>query len=71
MAIAAGQGTGFHFSPVSAEMLRATIPRVMRAWRDRALWRRLQANALATDVSWSRSAARYAALYRAMVADAG
>jgi starch synthase len=71
MAIAAGQGTGFHFSPVSTEMLRATIPRVMRAWRDRALWRRLQANALATDVSWSRSAARYAALYRAMVADAG
>jgi starch synthase len=71
MALAAGLGTGFHFSPVGAEMLRATIPRVLRVWRDRALWRTLQANALATDVSWSRSAARYAALYRDMVADAG
>jgi len=71
MAIAAGQGTGFHFAPVNAEMLAATIGRAARVWRDRAVWRRLQANALATDVSWARSAARYAALYREMLADAG
>ncbi len=71
MALAEGLGTGFHFAPVNAEMLQATIPRVMRAWRDPALWRKLQANALATDVSWSRSAARYAALYREMTQDAG
>jgi starch synthase len=71
MALAAGIGTGFHFAPVTAEMLQATVPRVLRAWRDPALWRRLQANALRTDVSWHRSAARYAALLRAMVADAG
>jgi starch synthase len=71
MAIAAGQGTGFHFAPVNTEMLQATILRVTRIWRDQALWRRLQANALATDVSWSRSAGRYAALLRDMVADAG
>lgn len=71
MALAQGLGTGFHFSPVTAEMLAATILRVARVWRDQALWRRLQANALGTDVSWERSAARYAALYREMVADAG
>ncbi|WP_270936661.1 glycogen synthase GlgA [Falsiroseomonas oryzae] len=71
MALAAGIGTGFHFAPVTQEMLAATMLRVARVWRDRAAWRRLQANALATDVSWSRSAARYAALYREMVADAG
>ena len=71
MALAAGQGTGFHFAPVMTEMLQATIPRVARLWQDRATWRRLQANALGTDVSWHRSGARYAALLRAMVADAG
>jgi starch synthase len=71
MALAEGVGTGFHFSPVTQEMLAATVLRVARLWRDPALWRRLQANALRTDVSWSRSAARYAALFHEMVADAG
>lgn len=70
MALAEGIGNGFHFSPASEEMLAATILRVARIWRDRALWRKLQGNALRCDVSWSRSASRYAALYREMVADA-
>ena len=64
-------GTGFHFSPVTQEMLAATVLRVTRLWRNQGIWRRLQANALRTDVSWARSAERYAALYREMVADAG
>jgi starch synthase len=71
MALAEGIGTGFHFSPVTQEMLGATVLRVARVWRDQALWRRLQTNALRTDVSWSRSASRYAALFQEMVADAG
>jgi starch synthase len=71
MALAEGIGTGFHFSPVTQEMLAATVLRMAQLWRDKALWRRLQANALRTDVSWSRSAARYAALFREMIADAG
>jgi starch synthase len=52
-------------------MLAATIGRAGRLWRDRPLWARLQSNAMRTDVSWSRSAKRYAALYRDMLADAG
>jgi starch synthase len=71
MALAEGIGTGLHFAPVNAEMLSATVIRTARLWRDKALWRRLQANAMRCDVSWTRSAARYAALYREMVADAG
>jgi starch synthase len=71
MALAAGAGTGFHFAPVTQEMLQAAVLRAARVWRDRATWKRLQANALATDVSWTRSAARYAQLYRDMIADAG
>jgi starch synthase len=71
MALAEGIGNGFHFSPVTQEMLAATVLRVMRVWRDPKLWRKLQGNALRCDVSWSRSAARYADLYREMMADAG
>ncbi|MGG5808708.1 glycogen synthase GlgA [Falsiroseomonas sp. CW058] len=71
MALAAGCGTGLHFSPVTREMLEAAIGRAAMLWRDRDAWRRLQANGMATDVSWTRSAARYAALYRSLVADAG
>jgi starch synthase len=71
MALAEGIGTGFHFAPVTTEMLASAIQRAAIVWRDPALWRRLQANAMRTDVSWARSAKRYAALFRAMIADAG
>jgi starch synthase len=64
MALARGLGTGFHFSPVTAEMLTAAILRALDAWREPEVWRRLQRNAMQTDVSWRRPAARYAALYR-------
>ncbi len=64
MALAEGIGTGFHFSPVTSEMLAATILRVDAVWRQPEIWRQLQRNAMQTDVSWRRPAARYAALYR-------
>ncbi len=70
-ALALGMGNGFHFAPVTAEMLQAAVLRVTRLWRDKPLWKKLQANALTSDVSWDRSAARYAALFREMVAGAG
>ena len=62
----AGQrlGTGFHFAPVQAEMLAAAILRVLCGVAAAGLWRRLQRNAMQTDVSWRRPAAQYAALYR-------
>ena len=64
MALAAGIGTGFHFAPVQTEMLEAAILRALSVWRQPDVWRRLQHNAMRTDVSWRRPAARYAALYR-------
>lgn len=64
MALAVGIGTGFHFSPVTSEMLAAAILRALSVWRQPDVWRRLQRNALQTDVGWHRPAARYAALYR-------
>ncbi len=67
MAMAAGVGTGFHFSPVAPEMLQAAILRALAVWRRSDLWLRLQRNAMRTEVGWRGPAARYAALYRELV----
>lgn len=64
MALQAGWGTGLQFSPVSAGMLAATLRRAAALSADPPAWRRVQRNAMATDVSWARSAARYTALLR-------
>jgi starch synthase len=66
MAIAAGAGTGFNFAPVTQEMLMAAIERAVRLYRTPGAWARLERNAMASDVSWARSAARYADLFREM-----
>ncbi|MFB2550303.1 glycogen synthase GlgA [Ensifer soli] len=62
-ALTAGVATGFQFSPVTADSLRLAIDRAIAAFRDPALWSSLQARGMASDVSWERSAGRYAALY--------
>jgi starch synthase len=67
MALAAGIGAGFHFAPVTVEMLEAAIMRALSVWRQPPLWRQLQRNAMQTEVGWRRPAARYAALYRELV----
>lgn len=66
MALAAGAGTGFNFAPVTHPMLQASIERAIRLYRQPEAWARLRANAMATDVSWARSARRYAALFHEM-----
>ncbi len=68
MALAAGAGTGIQFMPVTADALRFAFERAASLWRNQAVWRRIQARAMATDVSWARPAARYAKLYRDLVA---
>lgn len=66
-ALAAGVATGVQFAPVSQEMLAAALQRTAALWRDRAAWRQVQANAMRSDVSWRRSAAHYAALFRSLI----
>jgi starch synthase len=70
-ALGAGCGSGVQFAPVTREMLGAAILRTGALWRRPAVWRRLQHNAMRTDVSWRRPAARYAALFRGVVAERG
>ncbi len=71
MALAQGIGTGVQFSPVTADALAGAIERTAGLWRAPETWRKLQANALATDVSWRGPAARYASLFRGMLAERG
>ena len=68
MALTAGVGTGIQFAPVTRENLELAISRGIALWRDRALWRRMQLRAMATDVGWTRPAKRYAALFRELAA---
>ena len=68
MALAAGAGTGLQFVPVTHQNLEFAIGRAIVLRRDRALWRRMQARAMATDVGWTRPAQRYGAIFRELAA---
>jgi len=69
MSLAAGAGTGVQFAPVSAPMLENAIRRTAALYRQPDVWRRLQANGMATDVSWRQPARLYAELYRGLIAE--
>lgn len=68
-ALAAGVANGIMFSPVNAGGLRHALRRAAALYADEAAWRRLQRRAMASDVSWTRSAASYAALYARVKAE--
>jgi starch synthase len=69
MALAAGVATGVQFAPVEAPMLEAALRQTAALRRDPTTWARLQANGMATDVSWTGPAGRYAALYRGLISE--
>lgn len=62
-----GVATGFKFGPVTAENLANTLRRAHAAFQDKAAWRTMQDNGMATDVSWRARARSYADLYREML----
>ena len=62
-------GNGFVFSAYDHWDLYAQVVRALETFRQPALWRRLQANAMSTDVSWANSADKYVRLYRAAIAN--
>jgi starch synthase len=62
-ALAAEVATGFQFSPVSPDALREALRRAVLAFAEPKVWERLQNRGMKADVSWDRSALRYASLY--------
>ena len=69
MSLASGAATGVQFAPVETAMLENAIRRTLELYRAPEAWRRLQLNGMATDVSWSQSAKRYAQLYAGLIAE--
>ena len=53
------QGTGFHFSPYSAEGLMNTVAEALKNYRDAARWKTLARRCLAQDFSCEGTAAEY------------
>jgi starch synthase len=60
-----GEGTGFVFTPFTAEALRAALDDALACYEQRDKWQRLIDNAMRKDFSWDAQAAEYEALYRA------
>lgn len=67
VALAAKMGTGVMFSPVTTDGLIHALERTAALWAQPTLWRQLQRRGMALDVSWTRPAAQYAALFRGLV----
>jgi len=66
-ALEAGVATGLQFSPVTAAALGAAIARAAGLFADREAWASMQRAGMRTDLSWSRRAGAYAAVFRAAI----
>lgn len=62
-----GKGNGFSFSHYAAHDMLYTIRWAISLFHSKEIWRKLIANAMATDCSWARSAQSYQVLYEKLV----
>ncbi len=67
----AEEPTGFVFDRPAAGALEAAIARAIGAYGEPERWAAMMRTAMARDHSWSTSGARYAELYRALLAEDG
>jgi starch synthase len=63
-----GRGTGFKFAPYAPDALLGAVRRARETYHCPADWRRVMRAGMAGDFSWREPAARYAALYRELIA---
>jgi len=59
-------GTGFKFADYSAVALLGALRRALAAYRQPEIWRRVTANGMQQDFSWTVSAAQYASIYEGL-----
>ncbi len=62
--LARGVATGFVFFDMHYATVVDAVRRALAAWRDQAVWRRIQRAGMAVDFSWERSAKSYLEVYR-------
>jgi starch synthase len=66
-AVSAGVASGIQFAPMTQPAFEHALLRAVRLFADRAIWTSMQRVGMKADVSWNRSAARYAELYRSLM----
>ena len=66
-ALGAGVATGIQFSPVESASLQSALARTATLYNNKTAWKNMQLRGMGTDVSWDRSAATYASLYKGLV----
>ncbi len=69
--LAAGAATGVAFGPITAMNLRRALRRAVTLYGEPKTWTALQKQGMKTDVSWTKSAALYASLYKTLLAKKG
>ncbi len=67
-ALSAGVATGFQFEPADAGSFMHAVARATAAYATPDVWASIQRQGMKADVSWDRSARKYADLYRSLVA---
>ena len=67
-AVASGVASGLQFATVDQDTLERTFMRAVDLHADSRTWQKMQLQGMKMDVSWGRSAGRYAALYRHVAA---
>ena len=65
-ALSAGVATGIQFLPVETTALQGAINRAIALYCDRKTWQTMQKRGMRSDVSWKKSAGRYADLYASL-----
>jgi starch synthase len=65
-ALSMGVATGIQFAPVDYGPMQDAIRRTIALYRDKPTWEAMQQAGMRADVSWARSAARYANLYKSL-----
>jgi starch synthase len=58
-----GEGTGFKFTSYTGSALLTTIQDALKAFKDKAAWKRLMLNGMKRDFSWAASAKEYIKIY--------
>jgi starch synthase len=66
-ALSMGVATGVQFAPVDYGPMQDAIRRTIALFKDKTAWAQMQQAGMRADVSWARSAARYASLYKSLL----
>lgn len=62
-----GTGNGFSFTNYNAHDMLHVIEGAVELYKDKKIWRRLQENAMSSDISWKESAEEYRKLYEKLM----